>query len=127
MALDLNSMSAKELEALVAQANKRRALLKKRKPVAAVRKRLEQLARAEGYSIAELFGARSSAAPASAAPARAPKAGTRKPSKMAGSKVAPKYRNPANGNETWSGRGKQPRWLAAYTAQGRALEEFRIA
>lgn len=127
MALDLNSMSAKELEALVAQANKRRALLKKRKPVAAVRKRLEQLARAEGYSIAELFGARNGGAPASAAPARAPKTGTRKPSKMAGSKVAPKYRNPANESETWSGRGKQPRWLAAYTAQGRALEEFRIA
>ena len=127
MALDLNSMSAKELEALVAQANKRRALLKKRKPVAAVRKRLEQLARAEGYSIAELVGARSGTAPASTASARAPKAATRKPSKMAGSKVAPKYRNPANENETWSGRGKQPRWLAAYTAQGRALEEFRIA
>lgn len=125
MALDLNSMSAKELEALIAQANKRRAVLKKRKPVASVRKRLEQLARAEGYSIAELFGARAPAAAGASAP-RAPKA-ARKPSKMAGSKVAPKYRNPANEKETWSGRGKQPRWLAAYTSQGRALEEFRIA
>lgn len=126
MALDLNSMSAKELESLIAQANKRRAVLKKRKPVAAVRKRLEQIARAEGYSIAELFGTRSGA-PAAPATPRAAKTGTRKPSKMAGSKVAPKYRNPSNENETWSGRGKQPRWLAAYTAQGRALEEFRIA
>lgn len=125
MALDLNSLSAKELESLIAQANKRRAVLKKRKPVAAVRKRLEQIARAEGYSIAELFGARGGANAAPAAP-RAAK-GTRKPSKMAGSKVAPKYRNPANESETWSGRGKQPRWLAAYTGQGRALEEFRIA
>lgn len=125
MALDLNSMSAKELEALIAQANKRRAVLKKRKPVASVRKRLEQLARAEGYSIAELFGARAPTAAGASAP-RAPKA-ARKPSKMAGSKVAPKYRNPANEKETWSGRGKQPRWLAAYTSQGRVLEEFRIA
>lgn len=122
MAFDLNSMSAKELEALIAQANKRRAVLKKRKPVATVRKRLEQIARAEGYSIAELFGSRGAAAPAP----RAAK-GTRKPSKMAGSKVAPKYRDPANAANTWSGRGKQPRWLASYTAQGRALEEFRIA
>lgn len=126
MALDLNSMSAKELEALIAQAKKRRTVLSKRKPVAAVRKRLEQIARAEGYSIAELFGARSGATVAPATP-RAAKTSTRKPSKMAGSKVAPKYRNPANENETWSGRGKQPRWLAAYTGQGRALEEFRIA
>ncbi|MFZ5657608.1 MAG: H-NS family nucleoid-associated regulatory protein [Pseudomonadota bacterium] len=126
MAFDLNSMSAKELEALIAQANKRRAVLKKRKPVATVRKRLEQIARAEGYSIAELFGSRGSAAPAPAPAPRAAK-GTRKPSKMAGSKVAPKYRDPANAANTWSGRGKQPRWLASYTAQGRALEEFRIA
>jgi DNA-binding protein H-NS len=126
VALDLNSMSAKELESLIAQANKRRAVLKKRKPVAAVRKRLEQIARAEGYSIAELFGARG-AAPGAPATARAAKTATRRPSSMAGTKVAPKYRNPARESETWSGRGKQPRWLAAYTAQGRALEEFRIA
>jgi DNA-binding protein H-NS len=127
MAFDLNTMSAKELETLIAQANKRRAALKKRKPVAAVRKRLEQIARAEGYSVAELFGARGgAAAPAASAP-RATKGATRRPSKMAGTKVAPKYRDPSNAGNTWSGRGKQPRWLAAYTAQGRALEEFRIA
>ena len=106
MAVDLNSMSAKELESLIAQANKRRALLKKRKPIADVRRRLEQLARAEGYSIAELFGARG--ASASSATAEAPTKRTRAkrgPSKFAGSKVAPKYRNPENENETWSGRG----------------------
>ena len=39
--------------------------------------------------------------------------------------VAPKYRNPASG-ETWTGRGKQPRWLAAYTSKGRKPEEFLI-
>lgn len=126
MAFDLNSMSAKELESLINQAKKRRTVLSKRKPVASVRKRLEQIARAEGYSIAELFGARGGASSTTPATPRAAK-GTRKPSKMAGSKVAPKYRNPANEKETWSGRGKQPRWLAAYTGQGRALEEFRIA
>jgi DNA-binding protein H-NS len=27
--------------------------------------------------------------------------------------VAPKYRNPDQPSETWAGRGKQPRWLAA--------------
>lgn len=124
MAVDLNSMSAKELESLIAQANKRRAALKKRKPIAAVRKRLEQLARAEGYSIAELFGPRGGTGVAVAAPA--PRRGPRKPSKMAGTKVAPKYRNPENSVETWSGRGKQPRWLQAYTGNGRALDEFLI-
>lgn len=30
--------------------------------------------------------------------------------KSAGSKVAPKYRNPSTG-ETWTGRGKAPKWI----------------
>ncbi|GAB1594575.1 H-NS histone family protein [Lysobacter claricitrinus] len=124
MAVDLNSMSAKELEALINQAKKRRTVLSKRKPIATVRSRLEQIARAEGYSIAELFGARGTAS--SADPAAPGAKGTRKPSKMAGIKVAPKYRNPDNASETWSGRGKQPRWLQAHTDKGRALDEFLI-
>lgn len=33
-------------------------------------------------------------------------------------KVAPKYRNPANATETWTGRGKQPRWFVGALAQG---------
>ena len=40
--------------------------------------------------------------------------------------VAPKYVNPAQPNETWSGRGRQPRWLAAQLRSGRRLEDFRI-
>ena len=43
----------------------------------------------------------------------------------AGVKVPAKYRGPAG--ETWSGRGKQPRWLAALVAEGRAPTEFLIA
>ena len=31
-------------------------------------------------------------------------------SATSGSKVAPKYRNPATG-QTWTGRGKPPRWI----------------
>lgn len=39
-------------------------------------------------------------------PARGKRAGT------TGGKVAPKYRNPETG-ETWTGRGKAPKWIAA--------------
>lgn len=42
-------------------------------------------------------------------------------------KVFPRYRNPDNHSETWSGRGKQPRWLAAALTRGRAIEEFKIS
>ena len=41
-------------------------------------------------------------------------------------KVLPKYFNPSMPTETWSGRGKQPRWLVAALQSGHKLEEFRI-
>ena len=41
------------------------------------------------------------------------------------SAVAVKYRGP-NG-ETWSGRGRAPRWVEALEAQGRQRAEFSIA
>jgi DNA-binding protein H-NS len=41
-------------------------------------------------------------------------------------RVFPKYRNPAAPTETWSGRGKQPRWLVAAIKSGRKIEDFRI-
>src|SRR5258708_24407242 len=39
--------------------------------------------------------------------------------------ILPKYRNPQT-SETWSGRGKRPRWLTAAMKSGRKIEEFRI-
>lgn len=41
-------------------------------------------------------------------------------------RVIPKYFNPSAPTETWSGRGKQPRWLVAALKFGHKLEEFRI-
>jgi DNA-binding protein H-NS len=41
-------------------------------------------------------------------------------------RVFPKYRNPQTPSETWSGRGKQPRWLVAAIKTGRKIEDFRI-
>ncbi len=41
-------------------------------------------------------------------------------------KVAPKYRNPRNPDETWTGRGRQPKWLVAELAKGRKLGSFLI-
>lgn len=40
--------------------------------------------------------------------------------------VLPKFRNPAQPMETWSGRGKQPRWLAAQLRSGKKLNDFLI-
>jgi DNA-binding protein H-NS len=41
-------------------------------------------------------------------------------------KVLPKYRNTKDRSETWSGRGKQPRWLTAQLRVGKKLDDFLI-
>jgi DNA-binding protein H-NS len=41
-------------------------------------------------------------------------------------KVSPKYQNPKNPTETWSGRGRQPRWLSPQLRSGKKLDDFRI-
>src|ERR1700737_4280631 len=41
-------------------------------------------------------------------------------------RVFPKYRNPAKPSETWAGRGKKPRWLAAQLKSGKRIDDFRM-
>ncbi|CUJ61843.1 H-NS histone family protein [Achromobacter xylosoxidans] len=65
--------------------------------------------------VAEAFGARRSAKPK----ARNPNKG------RARGPVAAKYRHPTTG-ETWSGRGRTPRWLVAEEGAGRSREEYRL-
>jgi DNA-binding protein H-NS len=43
-----------------------------------------------------------------------------------GGKVAPKYRNPNDPEQTWTGRGMKPRWLQALMDQGHDPSEFQI-
>lgn len=40
--------------------------------------------------------------------------------------VFPRFRNPIEPFETWSGRGKRPRWLTAQLRSGKKLDDFRI-
>jgi DNA-binding protein H-NS len=42
-------------------------------------------------------------------------------------KVLPKYFNPTAPLETWSGRGKQPRWFVAALRSGHKLDDLLIA
>ncbi len=42
-------------------------------------------------------------------------------------KVYPKYRNPDEPSETWSGRGKQPRWLVSALKSGKTIADFEIS
>lgn len=40
--------------------------------------------------------------------------------------VEPRYKNRSNPEETWTGRGKKPRWLVAELDKGAKLEDFLI-
>ena len=55
---------------------------------------------------------------------KAPKAA--KKGTLVGKKVAPKYRNPANPEQTWTGRGVSPTWVQALKAAG-TLDSALIA
>jgi len=41
-------------------------------------------------------------------------------------RVFPRYRNPDDPSQTWAGRGKQPRWLAAQLRLGKRIDDFKI-
>ena len=80
------------------------------------------MAKEAGLSAADIAKALSSGKPVKAA--KAPKAA--KKGALAGKKVAPKYRNPANPEQTWTGRGVSPTWVQALKATG-ALDSALIA
>lgn len=127
MSIKLDGLSAKELEALIAQASQRRKQLAKRKPLAVVKQKLAALARAEGYTLAEIFGSDAPAGePARASTGKPKPAKSTRTSSSKGVKVAAKFRNPANPAQTWAGRGQQPNWLAAEIAKGKSLDDFSI-
>jgi DNA-binding protein H-NS len=69
-----------------------------------------------GLTADDVVKALGSTKPAKAKAARA--AGAKK-SSLAGKKVAPKYRNPANHEQTWTGRGVAPAWIQALKTEGK--------
>jgi DNA-binding protein H-NS len=124
MSLNIENLNPQELAALIKRANSRRKVLSKRKPAAQTKAAVAKVLKSAGWTFEELYGKAGGATAAAAAPKKARKGGAAK-GRSTG-KVAPKYRNPASPKDTWTGRGKQPRWLAAEIANGRKVEEFLI-
>ncbi|MGY0505545.1 H-NS histone family protein [Luteimonas sp. e5] len=116
--MDINSLNTRELTQLISEATKRKKVLAKRKPINQVRASVNRIVRTSGYTFEELFGV-----PAPKATKRATRKTTARKST---GKVPPKYRDPANPENTWTGRGRQPLWLVAYTDAGRDVNEFLI-
>ena len=41
-------------------------------------------------------------------------------------KVYPKYQNPADPSQTWTGRGRTPRWISEMRTAGKSIDDLRI-
>ncbi|MFT4173409.1 MAG: H-NS histone family protein [Rhodocyclaceae bacterium] len=85
-------------------------------------KKFQKMTAELGLSINDVIGK-----PASNpdAPKRGPKAGAKKAGAPR-AKVAPKYRNPADDTQTWTGRGRKPQWVAQQLDQGKSLDDLLI-
>lgn len=116
MNFDIENLSLRQLNSLLIAADKRKRLLSKRRPATLVRRQAIALAARYGYSIEELFGDQPVVQPA-----KKKRSSRRKPTK-----VAPKYRDPDNERNTWSGRGRMPRWLAKKIRFGQHPTDFLI-
>lgn len=100
---DLDRLSFKDLQELEVKVKKAKASAQDRSR-SEVRNKLEAMAAAAGFKIGDLFGGRGGK----------------------GRKVAAKYANPDNPAETWTGRGRKPRWLTAKLKDGDKVEKFLI-
>ncbi|MCR8725936.1 H-NS histone family protein [Frigidibacter sp. ROC022] len=102
MKIDLDKMSDTELKELRAQVDKAISTLASRRRAEA-RKAAEEAASKHGFSLSDLLSGKADK-----------------------TKGVPKYRNPADPSQTWSGRGRQPGWIKAGLAAGKSLSDFAI-
>lgn len=101
--IDLNTLSLKELKKLQKDVAKAIDSFAERERLAVLAE-LDAIARERGFTIEQVVGAKKSA---------------RKP-------VAPKYANPGDDSQTWSGRGRPPQWVKEALNSGKTLEDLAI-
>ena len=92
--IDLKGLNVDQLSELVGKVQTEMATREKRKRQE-LRAELERRVTAEGYKMADIF----------------PELGGAAPSGRRRRKLPPKYRNPQNPEETWTGIGRSPKWV----------------
>ncbi len=99
---DLESLTKDELVALKKAVDKALQSFEKRQKEAALAA-AQRAAQEHGFSLEEIMGKRG-----------APKS------------AIPKYRNPNDGSQTWSGRGRRPAWFKDAIDAGKAPADLEI-
>ena len=106
MAIDLKSLNHNQLADLIVRAQARQEELVREK-ASKLREKINALVKAEGFGLDEILG----------------RSGGRGKTRA---KVKPKFRNPADHAQTWSGRGKRPRWFNAALSAGKKEKDLLI-
>jgi len=101
--IDFDTMSLEDLKRLKRELDKAIANYNDLRKAEA-RRDLEEKARKHGFSLSELVDAKIT------------KRGV----------VAPKYRNPSNPEQVWSGRGRQPVWFREAIVAGTEPDDLKI-
>lgn len=104
MEIDLDKLALKDLRELRARVDKAIASFDDRRRKEVVDK-IEELAREHGFALNDLADSLTSRK-------RSP--------------VAAKYANPADSSQTWTGRGRKPRWVNEAMEAGKSLEDLAI-
>lgn len=111
MTIDLKTLSPKELLALIANANVQMREAQATQ-VRTIKGKIETLLSNSGLTLDDVY------------PSRGKKAAGKKSGKGS---VAPKYQNPSDPTQVWSGRGRQPVWFAkALRRRGVTVENLLI-
>lgn len=103
--MDLSTLSLSDLKNLL-QSLPAEIARREKAEKAEARKALEAFAAERGFSLSELVG------DATEAKERAP--------------VAVKYRHPTIADLAWTGRGRQPKWIVEFLANGGTLEQLSV-
>ncbi len=106
MAINIRNLSHAQLSDLIQRAKARQDELAREKATQ-LRAKISAMVKAEGFAIEDVFGG----------------AGGRRGVRR---KVKPKYRNPIDAAQTWTGRGKRPRWYSAALAAGKKEKDLLI-
>jgi len=105
--VDLSDYNLSELKGLKAEVEKE-IKARQQQEVTKAREQILAIAQGLGVSVKELLangGAKS---------------------KGSSKKVQVQYQNPADNAQTWTGRGRQPKWIAEGLAGGKSLDDFKI-
>jgi DNA-binding protein H-NS len=111
MAINLKSMTRKELEKLrvdVDRELKRTIERDKKAAIAAAQK----AAREHGFALSDITDEPKAPKPKKKAPKKPP--------------AAAKYQHPEDPSATWTGKGRQPNWIKEAEAAGKSRDEFLI-